>query len=62
MLAIPRDKIPNKIVKNNEFFVVNLDDSSGKGTHWVAISNFNDNLLYFDSFGVVPPEEILKLG
>ena len=60
-MSIPRDKVPNKI-KKDEFYVVNLDDSVGKGTHWVVISNFNDNLLYFDSFGVIPPEEILKLG
>ena len=42
--------------------MVNLDDSSGRGTHHVALSNFNDNLLYFDNFGVAPPEEMLKLG
>ena len=42
--------------------MVNLDDSVGKVLIWVVISNFNGNLLYFDSFGVIPPEEILKLG
>ena len=38
-----------------------MGDSSGSGTHHVAASNFNNNFLYFDSFGVGSPEKILKL-
>ena len=38
-----RDNLPKK----------NIDDYSDIGTHWVALhSNNNNNVTYFDSFGV----------
>lgn len=43
-------------------FVVNLDDLEGEGTHWVAIRKMKNLILYFDSFGdLPPPEEIIDL-
>ena len=37
---------------------MNLDDTSGNGTHWVAwFKRGNDN-FYFDSFGLPPPTEL----
>ena len=38
-------------------FVINLDDYSDIGTHWVAL-NVQNNVTYFDSFGVehIPKE------
>ena len=34
-----------------ESAVVNLDDASGPGTHWVAYRRRGKNVIYFDSFG-----------
>ena len=38
-------------------YILNLDEYSDIGTHWVALNMNNDNVTYFDSFGV---EHILK--
>ena len=38
-------------------YVINLDDYSNIGTHWVALYVHNNDVTYFDSFGV---EHILK--
>ena len=32
--------------------MINLDEYSDTGTHWVALYVYNDNVTYFDSFGV----------
>jgi hypothetical protein len=40
-------------------YVVNLDKTDGNGTHWVAIYYKPEYILYFDSYGVYPPKEII---
>ena len=44
-------------------YVINLDDYSDIGTHWDAVwLNDNNNVTYFDSFGVEHiPKEIKKV-
>jgi len=52
-----RDTLPKK-PKRNVCAIMNLDDTSGNGTHWVAwFKRGNDN-FYFDSFGLSPPTEL----
>lgn len=44
-----------------ESAVVNLDDQSGPGTHWVAYKKKNHEIIYFDSFGNLrPPQELIN--
>ena len=31
-------------------YVINLDECSDTGTHWVALCVHNDDVTYFDSF------------
>lgn len=45
-----RNLLP-KHPKYNESVIVNLDNSTGKGTHWVAYKKRGYNVLYFDSIG-----------
>ena len=41
------------------FYIINLDNSDGNGTHWTALYKINDAFsLYWDSFGFPPPEYI----
>ena len=41
-------------------YIINLDEYSDIGTHWVALW-VNNNVTYFDSFGVEHiPKEIIK--
>ena len=51
-----RDNLPNKI--KDEAYVINLDEYSDIGTHWIALYVKNNNITYFDSFGVehIPKE------
>ena len=39
-------------------YIINLDEYSVMGTHWVALYVNNDDVTYFDSFGVehIPKE------
>jgi len=55
-----RDNLPKR-VNNIEAAIVNLDLSSGPGTHWVAYFKYNNDIEYFDSFGnLPPPKEIIQ--
>ena len=51
-----RDDLPNKI--KDGVYVINLDEYSDIGTHWVALYVQNNDVTYFDSFGVehIPKE------
>ena len=33
-------------------YIINLDECSNIGTHWVALYVQNNDVTYFDSFGV----------
>jgi len=52
-----RDTLPKK-PKRNECAIMNLDDTSGNGTHWVAWFKCGNDKFYFDSFGLPPPTEL----
>jgi hypothetical protein len=54
-----RNTLPPKI-HNKECGVINLDSSEGDGTHWVAYYKSGENRIYFDSFGLDPPNEVKK--
>jgi len=53
-----RDTLPKRALKN-ECGILNLDDSSGSGTHWVAWFKKDRTKYYFDSFGIQPPLELI---
>ena len=44
--------------KNDECFIMNTDESSSSGTHWVAVNMDGGNTYYVDSFGLELTEEI----
>ena len=51
-----RDNLPNKI--KDGAYVINLDEYSDIGTHWIALYVKNNDATSFDSFGVehIPKE------
>ena len=53
------DTLPKKPNKK-ECGIVNFDKSGGSGTHWVAWYKNGKNKIYFDSYGVRPPIEIIR--
>ena len=53
-----RHNFPKTI--NNGAHVINFDEYEDVGTHWIALYVKNDEVVYFDSFGVEHvPEEIM---
>jgi hypothetical protein len=56
-----RDQLPRNI--KNGFYIINMEPNSahGSGTHWVSFYIGSRILIYFDSFGVEPPNDVLAL-
>ena len=53
-----KDEMPT-VVKDG-CYVINMQSSTqGNGTHWIALYIYKSNAFYFDSFGAVPPNEVL---
>ena len=45
----------------NTNYIINLESSTmGNGTHWMALKIENKNCVYCDSYGMLPPEEIIS--
>ena len=53
------DTLPKKPNKK-ECGIVNFDKSGGPGTHWVAWYKNGKSKIYFDSYGVQPPLEVIN--
>jgi len=57
-----KDELPNN--QMNGFYIVNMQSHKDfkpniiNGTHWVCFNLDDDNLYYFDPFGVIYPKEI----
>ena len=66
--VIPKDLLQYESVKYKyvkpehlkKFWIVNLDNSLGDGTHWVLCSLLDPEYgVYFDSYGLSPPVEAI---
>lgn len=56
-----RDNLPKGKIWDYECGIINLDNKSGPGTHWVAYYKNLKNIKYFDSVGNLhPPIEVVK--
>ena len=56
-----RDSLPIGGIYRNESGIVNLDNTTGPGTHWVAYAKRGNRAIYFDSFGNLrPPNELVR--
>ena len=53
-----RDTLPKKS-KLKKCDILNLDSSSGDGTHWVMWFKKGKNKFYFGSYGVQPSSELI---
>ena len=54
-----RDNLPDKI--KDGAYLMNLDEYSDIGTHWIALYVNNKTVTYFNSFGIEHvPEEVKK--
>lgn len=55
--------MPTKLTKRkgNYIFLISPPEHKQHG-HWVALKVRKDKSLYFDSYGIPPPEEIVKIS
>ena len=44
-----RNNLPKKI--KDGAYIINLDEYTDVGTHWIALFCNKNNIIYFDSFG-----------
>jgi hypothetical protein len=53
-----KDTLPNRCYVGS--YIINMEDSDvGNGTHWVLLKIFpTKEVIYFDSFGLSPPQQI----
>ena len=54
-----REDVPLELKSGN--YIINLDDSTGPGTHWTCLIKNNNIYFYFDSMGVIAPARICEL-
>ena len=50
LVSIVEINLPNKI--KDGAYLINLDEYSDIGTHWIALYVNNKTVTYFDSFGI----------
>ena len=57
-----RDNLPERSTAEirGGAYIINLDEYSDIGTHWVDLYVQNNNVIYFDSFGVDIIQKKLK--
>ena len=51
-----------RLKPNGKFWIINLDDSSGGGSHWCLLADKinNDCCMWIDPYGVYPPPEVVE--
>ena len=59
LIITMKDELVNyKPINGN--YIINLESSSeGNGTHWLALKIVEKHCMYFDSYGMLPPQEII---
>ena len=60
--CISRTEICDEIKTNIGFWVLNLDNADGGGTHWVCFYLCQNKIEYFDPFGIYPPQELVDFA
>jgi hypothetical protein len=54
-----RDELKKMTPKQIECGIFNLNTSKEPGSHWVCWFKRGNEKLYFDSYGLVPPQELV---
>jgi hypothetical protein len=55
-----KDKLPKHL--KSGWYIINMEnEKDGHGSHWTTLKFCNDgDIIYFDSFGIYPPIEVMK--
>jgi hypothetical protein len=55
---IMKDQV--QLIKKNHYYIINLDNENGKGTHWTALICNSNSCFYCDSYGTPPPQKLVQ--
>jgi hypothetical protein len=55
-----KDELEDNLKEGN--YIINLENSNQSGSHWCTFIKDKDNIFYYDSFGVVPPQNIYDIS
>ena len=55
-----KDEIPNDLKEGN--YIINLENSNQSGSHWTCFIKDKDDIFYYDSFGIVPPQNLYNIA
>lgn len=56
---IYKDELLKIPYKSNLSIIINMSSTGHAGTHWVSLYTKGKKIFYFDSFGAIPPEEVV---
>lgn len=56
-VVVLKNKLKN-VPKDTKNIIINLSNDPMHGTHWTALRQNDKNYAYFDSFGVIYPNEV----
>ena len=60
IVIVMKDELKKIHPSSYQNYIINLQSSDkGNGTHWMALKIKNKQCVYFDSYGYLPPEEII---
>ena len=60
LTVLMKDELVNYKPKN-ENYIINLESSTnGNGTHWLVLKIVGKKCFYQDSFGIIPPKEVIE--
>ena len=57
---VMKDELKNIKPINTNYIIYFGSSSMGNGTHWMGLNIENKNCVCFDSYGMLPPEEIIS--
>jgi hypothetical protein len=49
-----KDELPSDLKEGN--YIINLENSNQLGSHWICFIKDKNNIYYYDSFSMVPPQ------
>jgi hypothetical protein len=59
--VLMKDEMKSLKASKNGNCIINLQSSNlGNGSHWMALAVRDKKCMYVDSFGVLPPQEVIS--
>jgi hypothetical protein len=55
-----KDELEDNLKEGN--YIINLENSNQSGSHWTCFIKDKNNIYYYDSFGVVPPQNLYDIS